>query len=378
MKGGLYYHPDRIKDVGSPLLLDKGRHDNVEYFLQLIENIAPEVIKDLESLTGNLDIARKWFEEKKLDFNSSPSEWDLVKKSEQDKSFSGYAPLKDGLLNWAIKYNLEAENDYYIVLALWALDNFYEYIQEEDRKERTKDAIEYAKHFKIPEEIAVDWYFSRIRINSKPYEENLSLSDTLHRYEVELDDSHLEESTGMVTCNLNRRFFGSHFPFVFAPSKLDLMLLGLHTYSFEEILDYDHRKTFMFRESMDGKDMKSYEPRDWPSGTGWDPRTETWKEFEDNLDKWFATYKKLYRERTEKFMEQHGYVKGKEKRNQEHFKWLVHYQIQGWSLRQIAEHYEDEELSEDTIFRGVKSASEIVMLNLRPSNRVGRPRSVVS
>lgn len=58
-------------------------------------------------------------------------------------------------------------------------------------------------------------------------------------------------------------------------------------------------------------------------------------EFEDYLDKWFASYKKLYRERNEKFMKQHGYVKGKEKRNQEHFKWLVHYQIQGWSLRQI-------------------------------------------
>ncbi|MDO3676142.1 hypothetical protein [Paenibacillus ehimensis] len=358
MKGGLYYHPDRIKKPSSPMLLDMARYNHIEYFVQLIENIVPEVLKDLETLIRKIDIAQKWFEEKKLDHNSSPSEWVLVKKSDQDKIYSGYAPLKNGLLNWASKYNLDSDNDFYIELALWALHSFYEDIQDADREERIQEAIEYAKHFGIPRERAVEWYFSGMQRNSKPFEEKVSLSGALYVSEIEFDDFHLGESSSLKMCPIIRDLFDGHFPFVFVPKSYDLTLQNIgksevSLNSFEEILMIKKRLI----------------------GTGWDPRTETWKEFEESMDRWFAAYKKMYRERTEKFMEQHGYVKGKEKRNQEHFKWLVHYQIQGWSLRQIAEHYEDKELSEDTIFRGVKSASEIVMLNLRQSNRTGRPRS---
>lgn len=39
------------------------------------------------------------------------------------------------------------------------------------------------------------------------------------------------------------------------------------------------------------------------------------------------------------------------KRNKEHFEWLVRFQIQGWTIKEIADYYSEEEkvLGEDTI-----------------------------
>lgn len=59
-----------------------------------------------------------------------------------------------------------------------------------------------------------------------------------------------------------------------------------------------------------------------------DPRNETWRDFEEKIDVWFLAYKKMYKQRAEQFLVDKGYVKAKEKRNLEHFEWLVRYQIQ--------------------------------------------------
>ncbi|MCR8634867.1 hypothetical protein [Paenibacillus radicis (ex Xue et al. 2023)] len=372
MKGGLYYHPDRIKAVSYPMLLDKTRYDSVSYFTRLIEEMVPEVINDLRGKVNAYDEAQKWFLKHQLSYREQPSEWHLVKVSEEDSTYSGYASLKKELLSWTEKYNLHSHNDLYQELGLTALYYYYEDIQEENRDKRKKNAIEYSRQFGVPSDIALDWYFSRLESNSRPNREKLSLSSALNMFELEIDDIELEASAGIKASDFNKDFFNTQFPFVFTPNRVDISLFGLNNYSFEEILDYDHRKTFMLKQSMNNEDMKSYEPRDWESGKGWDPRTETWKSFEDTIDTWFKSYKKMYKERTEQFMDKHGYVKGKEKRTQEHFKWLLHYQIQGWSLRQIAEYYIDAEFNEDTLYRGVKSAAEVLMLNLRLPIRNGK------
>ncbi|MBP1996921.1 hypothetical protein [Paenibacillus eucommiae] len=105
------------------------------------------------------------------------------------------------------------------------------------------------------------------------------------------------------------------------------------------------------------------------SGAGWDPRRETWRDFEEKMDQYYKMYKEAYRARSERFLRERGYVKEKEKRNYEHFKWLVHYQVQGWNLREIADHYNTSKseviLQEDAIFRGIKSTAELVRLPLR-------------
>lgn len=74
------------------------------------------------------------------------------------------------------------------------------------------------------------------------------------------------------------------------------------------------------------------------------------------------------KKRTEMFLYEQGYIKQREKRVLLHFKWLVHYQIQGWSLTKIADHYNKDSKkihNEDTIYHGVISAAELVLLNLR-------------
>lgn len=95
----------------------------------------------------------------------------------------------------------------------------------------------------------------------------------------------------------------------------------------------------MLEQFKDGDVTSDYKSTDWIFGNGWDPRDQTWREFEQELDTMYETYKKLYREHAEKFLMAKGYVKGKDKRNLNHFEWLIRYQIQGWTLKEIADHY---------------------------------------
>src|SRR5690606_29055587 len=102
-------------------------------------------------------------------------------------------------------------------------------------------------------------------------------------------------------------------------------------------------------------------------GTGWDPRLETWKDFETRIDTAYKAYKSLYKKRTMLYMEKHGYVEGRPKRNKQHFEWLVRYQIQEWAVRDIADFYSNDNkiVSEDTVRKALKNASDLLELKLR-------------
>lgn len=51
----------------------------------------------------------------------------------------------------------------------------------------------------------------------------------------------------------------------------------------------------------------------------------------------------------------------------EHFQWLVRYQIQNWSLNDIADFYstKDKILSEDTVRKALLNTARIVELEIR-------------
>lgn len=296
-----------------------------------------------------------------------------MKVAHESEDFLGYRDLRQGLIDWTSKYNLISSTEFYTQLALYSLANYFEDTLEIEREKRSRVAKSFAGKYGI----SMEQYWTRFK--NKPYEETISLSDAIY-LENEYEDDALAESFGQELDAIQNDFFDAAMPFIFAPNRLSLFLSqgNLDTpYYFEEIKDYDSRKTHMLKQMMAGQSFEDYEPRDWFSGKGWDPRSETWKEFEDQIDNWFVAYKKMYRGRSEKLLEKQGYVRSKGKRNQDHFKWLVRYQIQNLSLKEIANYYssEAETLSEDAIWRGVKSTAEIVHLQLRLPNKPGRPKN---
>lgn len=160
------------------------------------------------------------------------------------------------------------------------------------------------------------------------------------------------------------------FPFAFTPDML-ISKQPPDAYAFEELRLFDARKSNLI-EMAETTDLSKYEliTRPWEGGIGWDPRKKTWKEFENFIDKKYEQYQMLYRERSEQFLREQGYVKDKEKRNLEHFRWLVDYQIKGWSAREIADHYsslKNEIINEDTVLHGIKNTASLVLIHLRSS-----------
>ncbi|NHN33158.1 hypothetical protein [Paenibacillus agricola] len=374
MKNGLYYHPERIKEENSPVITSTKQYETLSHFINLIEDLAPECVKALEQLLGSYEIAYKWFITKRFDHTThSPSYWHLVRDSNTSEEFKGFRELQQGLLDWTLRFNLTSPSEFYTQLALWAVSSYFEDTLETERKKRVTDAKKFTKQVGMP----LEQYWSTFR--NKPYEEVISLIDSLY-LEDDLDEDVLTETLGH-TNKLRNSFFDDALPFVFAPNDLSISLLKSKEttlYHFEEILNFDSNKTNIIKRMAAGENFENYEPHDWFSGKGWDPRSETWKDFENQLDEWFSAYKRMYRERSEKLLENNGYVKSKEKRSLEHFKWLVRYQIQNWTLKEITDHYSEESddiLNEDTIWKGIKSTSEQVFLTLRSPNKSGRPKT---
>lgn len=365
---GLYYHPKRIKHNGAPILIDSGKHDAITLFVKLIEEMTPQVLEDLkEEVYDAYAAANQWHaNQKKLTQSHSPSEWKLVKASNSDH-FPAYIYLKEKLIKWSNKYHLNGEDDLYLALGLWSISDYYDDCKECSRKEREEEIKEDARLFGVPVDACRSWPIYKY---SWPYEESLSLSECLY-FEVELDDIELSKSIG----NGKQRhsfFFSRMFPFTFTPDKLiDYEKHENNASAFETLRLYDERKR-VFIEETKTSDLSKYSvlTRPWEEGIGWDPRKEIWREFEERIDKIYAQYKTFYRERSLRFLEERGYVKDKEKRNLEHFKWLVDYQIKGWSLSQIADHYsalKNEIIKKDTIFHGLKNTANLVLVSLRSS-----------
>ncbi|WP_434578169.1 hypothetical protein [Thermoanaerobacterium thermosaccharolyticum] len=103
----------------------------------------------------------------------------------------------------------------------------------------------------------------------------------------------------------------------------------------------------------------------------WNPTLETWEDFNKRIDALFSHYKELYKKRTEEFLKQNNFVKGKEKQEDEHFEWFVRYQIQGWSKEKIAKEYY---VTRQNVSNAIKEIANLVGLKPRPASKGGRPK----
>ncbi|AST57377.1 mitochondrial outer membrane protein IML2 [Thermoanaerobacterium thermosaccharolyticum] len=103
----------------------------------------------------------------------------------------------------------------------------------------------------------------------------------------------------------------------------------------------------------------------------WNPTLETWENFNKRIDALFSRYKELYKKRTEEFLKQNNFVKGKEKQEDVHFEWFVRYQIQGWSKEKIAKEYY---VTRQNVSNAIKEIADLVGLKPRPASKGGRPK----
>ncbi len=339
-----YFHPNRVKEIGMPVINGKGFYEVMVHFLGLIEKLVPESVIDLENFTREYRLREVEGDFEKLD--SLPSLWgDLTACN-----IPGAKYTVENIKEWSEKFRLE--NIFYKELAWWSVVYYYEATDEIKRIARINEAKRFTRAIGMSE----SEYWGD-RVHETPYQERLSLKEGCFLE---------EESRAIYPENVEKGiegdFFGRYLPFNFAP---DGLMLGLFPYSkkhqqYERLLLYYEMLTHALKQ---GEDIKSWSEI---HGHGWDPRTSTWYEFEQLMGDHFSAYKKMYRSRTESWMQKSGYIKAKEKRNMSHFIWLVRYRIQGWSLREVADFYSTDliVLNEDTISHGVKSAAAWVFLDI--------------
>ncbi|MWC31362.1 hypothetical protein [Paenibacillus sp. MMS18-CY102] len=353
MKGN-YFHPHRITDGDSSLLMDSNKYAAVVYFLEQIEKLAPEAVSDLVLLHDTYSEADHWFRNNRIGSQEWPSEWSIVSQAETNH-YSTYLKLKRSIEVWINKFKLKSKDDFYHKVALTALSFYYDDCKESNRIKRLAEYKVLAKRHKVSLEVLRN---SERFSKEWPYNELLSLSRSVF-FEDESDDIELNKSIGR-TDGYRDNFFEYEYPFIFTPSSFSFL-------DEEEgsAGTFEWMSTFYSILNKKGNYDSNDKSHLTYFGTAWDPRKESWENFESKIDVLFKQYKELYRERSEAFLAERGYVKERTKRNLEHFKWLVHYQVQGWSLRKISDHYSEitgEVISEDTIFHGIKKTADLVLL----------------
>lgn len=352
----LYYHPERIYD-GKCSLIDNSKYAAVTHFLNLVESMTPEVVEDLKEIYDTYGEAEEWFFTHHKGSTFWPSDWETVKEANENFC-SGYLPLKTAISQWANKYNLVGELDFYESQGLTSLSFYYDDCKELNRKKRMKEYKDVAEQFNVPLEAIRK---SELYGPSWPYEEKLQLATNVFQ---EDEEDTLELSKSINQEGIHNSFFQEKMPFAFTPDNILQFTQNKDVYSYEALKNYYEIFTNLCQKRTDDSsfEMLIY------SGHAWDPRTTTWKEFEESIDRMFSEYKELYRLRAENFLIERGYIKEGEKRNLDHFKWLVHYLIQRWSLRKIADYYSqqtDKTVNEDTIFHGIKDAARLVLIDIK-------------
>jgi hypothetical protein len=326
----VFYHPERKNN--SPVFSNYHLYQAVRYFLRAAEVIEPQFIKDLEEIIPLFNEAENL--QKKGEIKGFIDNWETVQNTPQ------LSHLKEALLNWSKKYNLvddDMNNILFLEIGLWTLPS------KRDHPNRVKEFEAFCKKIdrSVPKHI-YQW----------------TIIDSTY-FESEIDDIELGKNGSLFS-------FDKWFPFVFSPTYENLSQIKIiqsedEAFDFEQILMcYEHDVNSAYNGEKDNV-LGFY------SGSGWDPRQDTWTEFEGMLDEAFKKYKKLYRKRTEDFMLKNGYIEGQEKRNIEHFQWLVRYQIQGWSIKEIADKYSslDKIVSEDVVNKALHNTAKLVGLKLR-------------
>jgi len=353
LKSSLFYHPQRIIVKNSAIIMDSAHYSSMEYFVEILEEKVPQCLSDLENLSAQYASAVEWFQKQGLTGYEEPSLWEIVNQSDTNIKYAGYLPLKEGLLSWIEKYSLYSSSEFYVSLALWSVEVYYKQCLDTDRKQRSERMKVFIEKHGISEE----QYWSLFPC--EPYKEVLSLSEQIV-YTEDIDTEELYKSVAPKRQVIDEElFFNNNFPFIFAPNN--------------------HFSIFNWKATIDDyegivhhtrKEEASTKPQFIPpfNGTGWDPRVESWREFEKKIDSWYEQYKLMYKERAEYILEENGYIRSKAKRNLEHFNWLIYYQVLGWSLKEIADKCSEQKetvLSEDTIWKGIQSAAEVVHIILR-------------
>lgn len=323
-----------------PIFASVPHYYATRYFLKALEFLVPEAIEELYLVTkyyteSVLNVIRN------LPYNSKGgrlTEWEAIKSSEDDEC----RLFRNELLAWVQKYHLTNEtatDTLYIEITIWSLWQYmYDMSEQEETKRdaRRRQFVEVRGH----SEDEYQQYFSEDF--SKP---KISLLDAVYiDEEIELGD-----------------IYDTAFPFVFTPK---------HASSNEELRNRLDDVLYTLRMDDSDPDKQPFletftEP--W-SGWGWNPQLEKWSDFEKKMDLLYKQYKKFYKNRTERFLNSKGYVVAKEKRNLYHFLWLVRYQVQGWSIRKIANHYADETgkvITEEAVRDALHSTAEFSSIHLR-------------
>lgn len=335
----IFYHPERIKENSIPVYMNNYQHQALSHFLRTAESLVPELIDDLAKIIPLYTKTEEEYEDKET--RTFLDEWSVLRDANKDHK-SQLIPLREVLLQWVRRYNLieeEKEDSIFLEIALWAIPSLRNYPESIEKKKTLYKKLGRAIPINFPK-----W----------------SITEVVY-FEDESDTIKLAENNESFT-------FDKYMPFIFTPSSENI-----HQYKivkrddelgdFENIKD-DYKWDVMAAFNGEKENIFGY------NGYGWDPRMYTWNEFEKKLDAAFEKYKKLYRARTENFMRENGYVEGKEKRNLEHFDWLVRYQIQGWGIGEIADYYSanGKIITEDTISKALRNTANLVGFQLNRNN----------
>lgn len=336
----LFFHPDRVKMDSIPVFTNYYQYQAITYFLQVAEYLEPQLIKDLEDLIFLYTETEKIHEKGKIDRDKFIEDWKTLEQANSD--FNPHLlKLREAIINWAKKYHLIDDNmtsKTYLEIATWAIP---------DKRDHPKSVEDWKRfHSKLGREVPRDFL-------------KWSITDSMY-FEDEREDVEKVQDEKEI-------FSGKEFPFLFTPSFQNLRQYKLLEDSVDNASDYEN---ILFSHELDLIHSSKGEHEKvgaFRLCEAWDPRNDTWVEFEKMLDSAYKKYKELYRSRTEVYMENMGYLKGKEKRNLDHFEWLVRYQFQNWSIKEIADYYSKEKkvLGEDTIKKAISSTADIVNIHLR-------------
>ncbi|SNX52985.1 hypothetical protein [Thermoanaerobacterium sp. RBIITD] len=400
-------------------------------FLYAIETFAPEVINDLQLI---LDIYKKdsktldlvipeihdfrttnRYEYPKLEdfwktFKKNISNINSKKVKQQD--IEKIKKFEYALETWRDKYNLNNENGFYEGLALIAIVITAKYMLNDSLYyengffyEKKTDELIYmlpmAGRIDIPE--IED---APVEIKEKRKDKNyisLSLfldidSDLIRNVKKDKTKPYfIFAFTPFCPYNPYKLHFGNHEDNLDYENAEEFEMLLFNDYAKASILNYadkDYCALNLDKKYIKNKELKKniskfsklsiadvealpwdekFELMPWheTSNLYWDPTLETWEDFNKKIDALFNRYKELYKKRTEEFLRQNNFVKGKEKRKDEHFKWLVLYQVKYNEPEQITQMITNEDpkgnivIGLDAVKDALKNTAEIVGLNPR-------------
>jgi hypothetical protein len=359
------------------------RYKAILQFLYDIEILAPEVTEDLKGIMPIFKQANKDY------INKSGGRFILVNfMLLKKKGSDDFRKLCDMMEQWAKKYNLLDDEGFYISIALNALKkNFIKsYIPEKNNKNDFQSKKMYK--VEIPKEIEAkrkdNNYISLSEgvmfAANGSYNIELYESLGIKPFSRKIDGYSIDWEEFIFSDFKVERFF----PFIFIPVKLPakimLAMKEIPRWSTKDKKEkkprnlYEHWEQFD-NEEFNDKDVEEIfeEMSGEDLGIAWDPRKETWEEFEKKVDKLYEYHKEAYRKEVEEFFKDNGYVEGKKKKKfDEHIKWLVLYQVKGWELGQVAKYIVDEtgkSYDESNIYKNVKDVAELVGLTLRDGYR---------